>query len=194
MSSRVLVTAALTYANGSPHIGHLLEAIQTDVYVRSRRLTGEDVAFVWAADTHGTPIQLKARDLGIPPEELITRNHADHLEVYKGFDLAFDIYHTTHSDETRLHAERVFRAIDEAGGVQTRDVEQLYCPNDQMFLPDRFVKGTCPRCKAPDQYGDNCEVCSATYSPMELIDPKSAISGATPVEKDSEHFFFKLPE
>ncbi len=192
MSSRVLVTAALTYANGSPHIGHLLEAIQTDVYVRARKLAGEDVVFMWAADTHGTPIQLKARDLGIAPEELIKQIHADHLEVYRGFDLGFDIYHTTHSDETKFHAEQVFRAIEQAGGVETREVQQLYCPHDQMFLPDRFVKGTCPKCHSPDQYGDNCEKCGATYDPTDMKEPACSLCGTKPVLKGSEHLVVPL--
>ncbi len=192
MSKRVLVTAALTYANGSPHIGHLLEAIQTDVYVRARKLAGEDVVFMWAADTHGTPIQIKARNEGITPEELITRTHADHLEVYRAFDLGFDIYHTTHSEETRTHTERIFKALEVDGSVETREIDQLYCPKDQMFLPDRFVKGTCPKCKAPDQYGDNCEVCGATYSPIEMSEPKCSLCGTRPEIRASKHLLVAL--
>ncbi|MBL9103328.1 MAG: methionine--tRNA ligase [Myxococcales bacterium] len=190
--SRVLVTAALTYANGSPHLGHLLEAIQTDVYVRARRLAGDDVIFMWAADTHGTPISLRARREGITPEELIARAHADHLEVYGGFGLGFDIYYTTHSPETQKHSNAIYEALKAAGHIEKRVTQQLYCPHDQMFLPDRFVKGQCPKCGALDQYGDNCEKCGSTYAPTELKDPRCSICGTTPVLADSEHLYVAL--
>ena len=192
MAKRVLVTAALPYANGSIHLGHLLEAVQTDVYVRARRLAGDEVRFMWAADTHGTPIELRARREGTTPEALIERAHADHLEVFRGFGIAFDIYYTTHSPETRRHAERIFAAMDARGDIERRTVRQLFCPHDRMFLPDRFVKGICPRCSATDQYGDVCERCGATYAPTELADPRCSICGTTPELADSEHLVVPL--
>ena len=192
MSRRVLVTAALTYANGSPHLGHLLEAIQTDVYARARKLAGEDVIFMWAADTHGTPISLRARKEGIAPEELIAKAHADHLAVYSGFGLGFDIYYTTHSPETQRHSNAIYEALKAKGHIETRVTKQLYCPNDKMFLPDRFVKGQCPKCGSPDQYGDSCEKCGSTYAPTDLKEPRCSICGTTPVLADSEHLFVAL--
>ncbi len=192
MSKQVLVTAALTYANGPAHLGHLLEAIQTDVYVRARRMAGEDVIWMWAADTHGTPIQIRARKEGIPPETLIGRSHAEHLADYTDFQLSFDIYYTTHSPENKAHSAAIFNALKERGHTAVREVEQFYSEQDEMFLPDRFVKGTCPNCGAKDQYGDNCEVCGATYSPTDLIEPYSAVSGDTPVLRSSPHVFVKL--
>ncbi len=192
MSGRVLVTAALPYANGSIHLGHMLEAIQTDVHVRARKLAGEDVVFMWAADTHGTPIELRARKEGITPEALISRAHAEHAAVFRDFDIGSDIYYTTHSDETRRHAEAIYAAMKAGGFIHTRVTSQLYCPNDQMFLPDRFVRGQCPKCGALDQYGDSCEKCGSTYSPAELKDPHCSICGTTPVARDSEHLFVAL--
>lgn len=192
MSGRVLVTAALPYANGSIHLGHLLESIQTDVYVRARKLAGEDVIFMWAADTHGTPIELRARKEGITPEVLIERAHAEHAAVFRDFGIGSDIYYTTHSDETRRHAEGIFAAMKAGGYIHTRVTTQLYCPNDTMFLPDRFVRGQCPKCGALDQYGDSCEVCGSTYAPTELKDPVCSICGTTPVLRDSEHLFVAL--
>jgi methionyl-tRNA synthetase len=189
---RVLVTAALTYANGSPHLGHLLEAIQTDVHVRARKLAGEDVIFMWAADTHGTPISLRARKEGVGPEDLIARAHADHLAVYRDFGLGFDIYYTTHSPETQRHSNAIYGALKEAGHIDRRVTQQLYCPNDKMFLPDRFVRGTCPKCGALDQYGDSCEKCGSTYAPTDLKEPRCSICGTTPVLADSEHLFVAL--
>jgi len=192
MSKRVLVTAALPYANGSIHLGHLLEAVQTDVYVRARRQAGEHVIFMWAADTHGTPIELRARREGISPEELVERAHADHLAVFTDFGIGFDIYYTTHSDETRKHAGQIFKVIEDAGGITSKQTEQLFCPKDQRFLPDRFVRGTCPKCGAADQYGDVCEVCSATYSPTDLKDAACSLCGTTPKLASSEHLFVPL--
>ncbi len=192
MAKPVLVTAALPYANGSIHLGHLLEAVQTDVYVRARRLAGDEVRFMWAADTHGTPIELRARREGITPEALIERAHADHLSVFKDFGIAFDIYYTTHSPETRRHAERIFAAMQARGDIESREVRQLFCPHDRMFLPDRFVKGICPRCSATDQYGDVCERCGATYAPTELADPRCSICGTTPELASSEHLVVPL--
>ncbi len=190
--SRVLVTAALTYANGSPHLGHLLEAIQTDVYARARKLAGEDVIFMWAADTHGTPISLRARKEGIAPEELIAKAHADHLDVYSRFGLGFDIYYPTHSPETQRHSNAIYEALRGQGHIDKRVTKQLFCPQDKMFLPDRFVKGQCPKCGALDQYGDSCEKCGSTYAPTDLKDPHCSICGTTPVLADSEHLFVAL--
>ena len=192
MPSKVLVTAALPYANGSIHLGHMLEAIQTDVYVRARKLGGKDVVFMWADDTHGTPIQLRARKEGIEPEVLIARAYKEHLEDYTAFQIGFDVFHTTHSDEVRRHVESMFQALEQRGDVTVREVQQLYCPNDRMFLPDRFVRGTCPRCRAVDQYGDSCEVCGGTYAPTEVIDPRCAICGVEPIVKASSHVFVPL--
>jgi methionyl-tRNA synthetase len=192
MAKRVLVTAALPYANGSIHLGHLLEAIQTDVYVRARRLAGEVVRFMWAADTHGTPIELRARREGITPEALIERAHADHLAVFRDFGIAFDIYYTTHSPETRRHAESIYGVMAARGDILSKETRQLFCPHDQMFLPDRFVRGVCPRCGAADQYGDVCERCGATYAPTELGDPRCSICGTTPTLASSEHLFVPL--
>lgn len=192
MSKRVLVTAALPYANGSIHLGHMLEAVQTDVYVRARKQAGDDVIFMWAADVHGTPIELRARREGITPEALIERAHADHLAVFTDFGIGFDIYSTTHSDETRQHAEQIFTTIDQSGGITTKETEQLYCPKDERFLPDRFVKGTCPKCGTADQYGDVCESCGATYSPTDLKDAACSLCGTTPQLASSEHLFVPL--
>ena len=172
----------------------MLEAIQTDVYVRARKLAGDDVIFMWAADTHGTPIELRARKEGITPEALIERAHAEHEAVFRDFGIGFDIYYTTHSEETRRHAEVIFAAMQAAGHIHTRTTNQLYCPTDAMFLPDRFVRGQCPKCGAQDQYGDSCEACGSTYAPTELKEPRCAICGATPVVRESEHLFVALGE
>lgn len=192
MSKRVLVTAALPYANGAVHLGHMLEFIQTDVCVRARKQAGEDCVFMWADDAHGTPIQTRARREGITPEELVARAYTEHRADFDEFAIGYDIFHTTHSDENRKHAEAIFTAMEARGDVVSRDVEQLYCPHDQMFLPDRFVKGSCPKCKSPDQYGDNCEKCGSTYAPTELGDPHCVVCGTTPVLRSSEHLFVPL--
>ncbi len=192
MAKQVLVTAALPYANGSIHLGHLLEAIQTDVYVRARKLMGDDCVFMWADDTHGTPIELRARREGITPEQLIARAWDEHRRDYRDFDIGYDIFHTTHSEETREHAEAIFAAMKAKDDIVSRDVEQLYCPKDAMFLPDRFVKGSCPKCKSPDQYGDSCEVCGSTYAPVELGNPHCSICGTVPELRRSEHLFVPL--
>jgi methionyl-tRNA synthetase len=192
MPKKALVTAALTYANGPAHLGHVLEAIQTDVYVRARRMLGHEVIFMWADDTHGTPIQVRARKEGIEPEALIARAYQEHVAAYDGFQIGYDIFYTTHSDENRKHAGLIFGALRERGDIEVREVEQLYSEQDQMFLPDRLVKGTCPKCKSPDQYGDSCEVCGSTYSPTDLIDPYSTVSGDKPVLRSSEHLFVSL--
>lgn len=192
MSKRVLVTAALPYANGSAHLGHMLEFIQTDVYVRARKLAGEDCVFMWADDAHGSPIQVRARREGITPEELVARAYAEHRKDFDDFAIGYDVFHTTHSEENRRHVEAIFGAMLERGDISSRAVEQLYCPHDQMFLPDRFVKGICPKCKSPDQYGDNCEVCSSTYAPTELGDPRCVVCGTAPVLRESQHLFVPL--
>jgi methionyl-tRNA synthetase len=192
MTKQVLVTAALPYANGAIHLGHLLEAIQTDVYVRARKLGGDDCVFMWADDTHGTPIELRARREGITPEALIERAYAEHVQAYTDFGIGFDIFHTTHGPETKVHAEAIFAKMRDRGDITQKSVEQFYCPVDKMFLPDRFVKGTCPKCKSPDQYGDSCEVCGSTYAPTELGDPRCSICGTTPELRSSVHLFVPL--
>ncbi|WP_428943519.1 methionine--tRNA ligase [Pantoea sp. FN060301] len=194
VAKKILVTCALPYANGSIHLGHMLEHIQADIWVRYQRMRGNQVYFICADDAHGTPIMLKAQQLGIEPEQMIAEMSQEHQTDFAGFNISYDNYHSTHSDENRELSALIYTRLKENGFIKNRTISQLYDPEKGMFLPDRFVKGTCPKCKSPDQYGDNCEVCSATYSPTELIDPKSVVSGATPVLRDSEHFFFDLPE
>lgn len=194
VAKKILVTCALPYANGSIHLGHMLEHIQADIWVRYQRMRGNQVYFICADDAHGTPIMLKAQQMGIAPEQMIAEMSQEHQTDFAGFEISYDNYHSTHSEENRELSELIYTRLKENGFIKNRTISQLYDPEKGMFLPDRFVKGTCPKCKSPDQYGDNCEVCSATYSPTELIDPKSVISGATPVMRDSEHFFFDLPE
>jgi methionyl-tRNA synthetase len=190
---RILVTSALPYANGSIHIGHLLEYIQTDIWSRFQKLRGHECYYVCADDTHGTPIMLKAQAQGITPEQLIEKVSIEHQQDFAGFNIQFDNFYSTHSEENKQLSQGIYLKLREKGHIKTKVINQLFDPEKQMFLPDRFVKGTCPSCKAEDQYGDNCDVCSATYSPTELIEPKSAVSGATPVLKESEHYFFDLP-
>lgn len=190
----MLVTCALPYANGSIHLGHMLEHIQADIWVRYQRMRGHQVHFVCADDAHGTPIMLKAQQLGITPEAMIAAVSEEHQTDFAGFNISFDNYHSTHSNENRELAELIYGRLKTGDFIKGRTITQLFDPEKSMFLPDRFVKGTCPKCKSPEQYGDNCDACGATYSPTELIDPKSAVSGATPVMKDSEHFFFDLPQ
>lgn len=191
---RILVTCALPYANGSIHLGHMLEHIQADVWVRYQRMRGNEIYFICADDAHGTPIMLKAQQMGITPEQLIDQVKKEHQKDFAGFNISFDNYHSTHSPENRQLSELIYTRLKSNGYIKTKIISQLYDPEKQMFLPDRFVKGTCPVCKSPDQYGDNCEVCSATYNPIDLINPKSVVSGATPIVKESEHYFFDLPE
>ncbi|QEH09072.1 methionine--tRNA ligase [Histophilus somni] len=192
-SRQILVTCALPYANGPIHLGHMLEHIQADIWVRFQRMRGNEIYFVCADDAHGTPIMLKADQMGVKPEQLIADVQQKHMADFSGFNISFDNYHSTHSDENRELVEAIYHKLKQNGFIKTRTISQLFDPEKAMFLPDRFVKGTCPKCKAADQYGDNCEVCSATYSPIELISPRSTVSGATPVLKESEHFFFDLP-
>ncbi len=193
-SRRILITSALPYANGPIHLGHLLEHIQTDIWARFHRAQGHETYFVCADDAHGTPIMLHAQKLAISPEALIKKISAEHQADFAGFHISFDHYHSTHSPENQHMAQTVYLRNREKGHIATRTITQAYDPEKQMFLPDRFIKGECPRCGAADQYGDNCEACGATYSPTELKNAYSALSGASPVEKDSLHYFFKLAD
>src|SRR3970040_1641680 len=186
---RIFVTSALPYANGAIHLGHLVEYIQTDIWVRFQRMQGNEVHYVCADDTHGTPIMLRAEQEGISPEQLISRMHEEHRRDFRGFHIEFDNYYSTHSPENRELAYEFYRRLNAAGLIEKRAIEQYYDPVKNMFLPDRFIKGECPKCHAKDQYGDACEVCGTTYSPTDLINPYSAISGAPPVRRQSEHFF-----
>ena len=190
---KILVTSALPYANGPIHLGHMLEYIQTDIWSRYQKLRGHECHYICADDAHGTPIMLKAQQLGIAPEDMIAQVNKEHQQDFADFNVAFDNYHSTHSEENRLMASDIYLKLRANGYIKSKSISQLFDPEKSMFLPDRFVKGTCPKCKSPDQYGDNCDSCGATYSPTELINPKSAVSGATPVMKDTEHFFFDLP-
>ena len=190
---KILVTCALPYANGAIHLGHMLEHIQADIWVRFQRMRGNKIYFVCADDAHGTPIMLNADKLGITPEELIARAKADHARDFAGFNISFDNYHSTHSEENKLLTAEIYNKLKANDFIKSKVISQLFDPEKNMFLPDRFVKGTCPKCHAEDQYGDNCEVCASTYSPMDLINPRSVVSGATPIVKESEHFFFDLP-
>ena len=191
---KILVTSALPYANGSLHLGHLLEQVQTDIWVRFQKSRGHDCTYVCADDAHGTAIMLTAEKLGITPQQQIDSIRQEHERDSAGFLIGFDNFHTTHSEENRYWCETIYQSLKDNDHIASRSITQAFDPEKQLFLADRFIKGTCPRCKTPDQYGDNCEACGATYSAAELIDPVSAISGATPVEKESTHFFFKLPE
>jgi methionyl-tRNA synthetase len=191
---KILVTSALPYVNGHPHMGHMVEYIQTDIWVRFQKLIGNDCIYVCASDAHGTPIMLKARELGISPEELTATNSKEFVSVFEAFGVDFDNYHTTHSPENEALTVEMFEALRESGDIYTKTIEQAFDEREGLFLPDRFVKGTCPRCKTEDQYGDACENCGATYSPSDLIDPVSVLSGTTPVKRESEHYFFKLSE
>jgi len=190
----IVVTSALPYANGPIHIGHMLEYVQTDIWVRFQKLRGHDCIYVCADDAHGTPIMLRAQAEGITPEALIERMHKEHLQDFSDFGVAFDNYYSTHSEENRYFAELIYTRLRDAGHIRTRVISQAYDPKAEMFLPDRFIKGECPNCGAGDQYGDNCENCGATYDPTELINPVSVVSGETPIEKDSEQYFFKLED
>lgn len=194
MARKIFVTCALPYANGSIHLGHMLEHIQADIWVRYQRLKGNEINFVCADDTHGTPVMIKAKQLGITPEEMLKSVAAEHKADFSGFEISFDNYYSTHSPENQFFSNAIYNKLKERGYIASRKISQLFDPEKKMFLPDRFVKGTCPKCKAADQYGDNCEACGATYSPTELINPYSAISGAKPELKETEHFFFDLPQ
>ena len=194
MTRKILVTSALPYANGSIHLGHMVEHIQTDVWVRFQKLRGHECHYCCADDTHGTPVMLAAQKQGIAPEDMIAKVREEHLADFTGFGIGYDNYYSTHSPENKQFSQDIYRALKANGKIESRVIEQLFDPEKQMFLPDRFVKGECPKCHAQDQYGDNCEVCGTTYSPTELINPYSAVSGAKPELRESEHFFFKLGE
>ncbi|TNG01466.1 MAG: methionine--tRNA ligase [Gammaproteobacteria bacterium] len=188
MARKILITSALPYANGPIHLGHMVEYIQTE------RMRGHECYYVCADDAHGTPIMLRAQSEGVTPEELIDRVGQEHQADFADFKVDFDNYHSTHSEENRVLSEEIYKALDQAGHIHQRTINQMYDPEKEMFLPDRFIKGECPRCGAKDQYGDSCEVCGATYSPTELKNPVSAVSGSTPVKKDSLHYFFALAD
>ncbi|HEZ7534927.1 TPA: methionine--tRNA ligase [Neisseria meningitidis] len=194
MTRKILVTSALPYANGSIHLGHMVEHIQTDVWVRFQKLRGHECHYCCADDTHGTPVMLAAQKQGIAPEDMIAKVREEHLADFTGFFIGYDNYYSTHSPENKQFSQDIYRALKANGKIESRVIEQLFDPEKQMFLPDRFVKGECPKCHAQDQYGDNCEVCGTTYSSTELINPYSAVSGAKPELRESEHFFFKLGE
>lgn len=194
MTRKILVTSALPYANGSIHLGHMVEHIQTDVWVRFQKLRGHECYYCCADDTHGTPVMLAAQKQGIAPEDMIAKVREEHLADFTGFGIGYDNYYSTHSPENKQFSQDIYRALKAGGKIESRVIEQLFDPEKQMFLPDRFVKGECPKCHAHDQYGDNCEACGTTYSPTELINPYSAVSGTKPELRESEHFFFKLGE
>ncbi|MFH2009765.1 MAG: methionine--tRNA ligase [bacterium] len=191
-ADKLLVTSALPYANGDIHIGHLVEYIQTDIFVRFHKLVGTDTLYLCASDTHGTPIEIKAGQLGITPEELVAKYNQEHLEDFTRFQVSFDLFYTTHSPETERHAVAIYQGLQDAGLIYTKDVELAYCEHDKRFLPDRYVRGTCPKCSAEDQFGDNCEVCGTTYDPTDLKEPHCAICGTPPVRRTSKHYFFQL--
>lgn len=194
MPRKILITSALPYANGSIHLGHLVEYIQTDIWVRFQKMQGNTCYYVCADDTHGTPVMLRAEKEGITPEQLIDRVWHEHKSAFDGFHVDFDHYGSTNSSETREYAETIYRKLKAADLIEIRSVEQFYDPVKKMFLPDRFIKGECPKCHAKDQYGDNCEICGTTYSPTELINPYSSVSGAQPEQRSSDHYFFKLSD
>lgn len=191
---KILVTSALPYANGSIHLGHLVEYIQTDIWVRFHKMQGHHVHYVCADDTHGTPIMLRAEKEGITPETLIANVHKEHAADFSEFLVQFDNYYSTNAPENKELSQSIYKKLKAAGKISTKTIEQFYDPVKNMFLPDRFIKGECPKCHAKDQYGDSCEVCGATYNPTELINAYSAVSGAAPVRKETEHYFFKLSE
>ncbi len=192
MQRKILVTSALPYANGPIHLGHMVEYIQTDIWVRFQKMRGHECHYVCADDAHGTPIMLRAQNEDITPEQLISDVSKEHQADFADFGIGFDNYHSTHSDENRALASQIYLANRDAGHIEARTISQAYDPEKEMFLPDRFIRGECPKCGAADQYGDNCEACGATYDPTELKNPVSAVSGATPITKESEHYFFKL--
>ena len=189
---KILVTSALPYANGSIHLGHLVEYLQTDIWVRNQKMSGNTCYYICADDAHGTPIMLKAKELDIRPEELIQKTYQEHVKDFEDFGIKFDNYYTTHSEENREYSEFIYNSLKENGDIKSQEIEQFYDESAKMFLPDRYIKGICPKCGAEDQYGDACEECGATYSPTELKKPISIISNTKPSTKKTEHFFFKL--
>ena len=189
---RIVVTSALPYANGSIHLGHLVEYIQTDIWARSQKMSGNECVYICADDSHGTPIMLKAKELGITPEELIEKTYDEHVKDFKDFQIEFDNFHTTHSDENKEISQKIYQSLRDKGNIVSKEIEQFYDNEAKMFLPDRFIKGECPKCGAKDQYGDSCEECGATYSPTDVKNPISTVSNTTPVTKKTEHVFFQL--
>jgi len=189
---RIIATSALPYANGSIHLGHLVEYLQTDIWVRSQKMAGNDCLYICADDSHGTPIMLKAKELGISPEELIKRTYDEHVKDFADFQIKFDNFHTTHSDENREISEMFYQSLKDKGDITSKEIEQFYDDKAKMFLPDRFIKGECPKCKAQDQYGDSCEECGATYSSSEIKNPISTVTNTKPITKKTEHVFFQL--
>ncbi|MHC4763077.1 MAG: methionine--tRNA ligase, partial [Planctomycetota bacterium] len=194
MPRKIVVTSALTYANGPIHIGHLVEYLQTDIWVRFQKLCGNQCWYFCADDTHGTPIMITAKAEQISPEKLIKRVHKEHAKDFESFLIEFDNYYSTHSPENRYFSELIFSRLNEAGSIVKRTIEQTYCENCKMFLPDRYIRGICPRCKAEGQYGDSCDKCGGTHQPTELINPQCSTCSAAPVRKESEHYFFKLAD
>lgn len=193
MSRRMLVTTALPYANGHLHLGHFVEHIQTDIWVRTHKMLGIDCVAICGEDAHGTPIMLKAEKLGMSPEGLIESVKKSHEQDFAAFNIDYDCYHSTHSEENKYFSEQIYHALEANGDIIEQTITQLFDPEKGLFLPDRYVKGTCPQCRATDQYGDNCEACGATYSPRDLIDPVSVLTGVKPIERESTHYFFNLP-
>ncbi len=191
---KILVTAALPYANGSIHLGHMLEYVQTDIWARFQRSLGHEVWFAWADDAHGTPIMLHAKKRGITPEQLIEEMSAEHQKDFQDFNISYDEFSSTHSQANQVLVELIWSRLQDKGAVQARTISQYHDPEANIFLPDRFIRGTCPRCQSKDQAGDSCDACGASYDPTDLIDPQSALSGATPVLKDTEHFFVTLEQ
>ena len=189
---KILVTSALPYANGSIHLGHLVEYLQTDIWVRNQKMSGNQCIYVCADDAHGTPIMLKAQELKMKPEELIKKNYEEHCQDFSDFYIEFDNYHSTHSDENKKYSSYIYEKLKEKGDIVTKTIEQFYDNEAKMFLPDRYIKGECPKCGAKDQYGDSCEECGATYSSTEIINPVSVLTNSPPITKETEHFFFKL--
>ena len=192
LKNRILVTHALIYANGPVHIGNMLESIQTDIYVRFLKLRGHDAFFCGADDTHGAPIEINAVKQGITPEQLIGQWWKEHVEDYSLYNIGFDSYYTTHSPENQQYTELIFKRLQDGGHIYTKEIDLTYCEHCKRYLPDRYVKGTCPKCGAKDQYGDVCEKCNATYSTTDLVDPYCSICGSKPIRKPSRHYFFRL--
>jgi methionyl-tRNA synthetase len=191
---KIIVTTALPYANGDVHLGHILEGCLVDFWTRFQKMRGNDCHFICADDTHGTPIMVNAMKKGMTPEEMIKQSFESHIRDFKGFEIAHDFYSTTHSEDNRKISEEIFKALKEKGHIEERTIKQTYCEKDKMFLPDRYVKGTCPKCGTPDQYGDLCENCSSTYDPLDLKQPHCILCGSKPVERDSNHLFIKLED
>ena len=194
MNRKIVVTSALPYANGPIHMGHLVEYLQTDIWVRFQKANGNQCLYFCADDTHGTPIMIKARSEGIEPEQLIKKVHAEHIRDFKNFHIEFDNYYSTHSEENRQLSKLIFNRLLEKSSIVKNEIEQAFCDGCKMFLPDRFIRGTCPRCKAENQYGDSCDSCGATYQPTDLINPACATCGAKPVRRKSLHYFFRLAD